>query len=636
MTPLHEWLKPPRSLLVYLFVLTLFSVSALAVFGWRLLTQERMVETQRVEERLEQAADRITATLRGTLAETGERVAAPRWDPKGEEGLLLQVGANSLAALPRGRLLYWPVAASQPEAPAAAFAEGEHLEFQDNDARKAAEVYRRMSVAPDAALRAGALLRLARVYRRSGDFRAAEAYSALSATLGAKVAGVAAELVALQALAELSARRDIGGRLLEGLRAARWQLTRGQFEYYWGEAARWVGERAAPPPEAVALADTVGQIWNERDRENGARGQRTVWVDGFPFLLIWRETGGTPGVRRAVFIARPETILKQVLAGDPVVIAATDSEGRVVAGRKGSVSSGLGRAVVRTAAESQLPWTIYVAAGAGSSDPGTEARRRFLMLATTIMVLFLIVGTYFVARAIRREAEVARMQSEFVSAVSHEFRSPLTSMRQLSEMLALGRVPQESRREVYYQTLVRETSRLQRLVEALLNFGRMEAGARQYHFEELNAASLVHRVVSEFEPQLASVGRHIELDGAEEGCRIEADPEAMSVALRNLVDNALKYSWNKPAVWVEWEKENERIAIRVRDLGAGIAPAEMKAIFRKFVRGSAAAAGNVKGSGVGLAMVRHIVAAHGGEIRVKSKPGEGSTFTVLLRAVNRA
>jgi len=636
MTPLHEWLKPPRSLLLYLFVLTLFSVSALAVFGWRLLTQERMVETQRIEERLEQAADRITATLRGALAETGERVAAPRWDPKGEEGLLLQFGANSLAALPRERLLYWPVAAAQPEAPAAAFAEGERLEFQENDPRKAADFYRHMGGSADAALRAGALLRLGRVYRKAGDPHASETYTALSVISSAKVAGVAAELVALHALAEISGRREDGARLLDGLRAARWQLTRGQFEYYWSEAARLAGERAAPPAEALALSDAVGQIWNERDRETGARGQRTVWVDGFPFLLIWRESGGTSGVRRAVFIARPETILKQVLAGDPVVVAATDSEGRVVAGRKESVSSGLGRAVVRTAAESQLPWTLYVAAGAGASDPGTEARRRFLMLATTIMVLFLITGTYFVARAIRREAEVSRMQSEFVSAVSHEFRSPLTSMRQLSEMLAFGRVPQESRREVYYQTLVRETSRLQRLVEALLNFGRMEAGARQYHFEELDAANLVHRVVSEFEPQLASVGRHIELNGEEEGCRIEADPEAMSVALRNLVDNALKYSWNKPAVWVEWGKENERIAIRVRDHGAGIAPAEMKAIFRKFVRGSAAAAGNVRGSGVGLAMVRHIVAAHGGEIRVKSKPGEGSTFTVLLRAVGRA
>ena len=640
MTPLDEWLKPPRSLLLYLLVLTLVSVSALAWFGWRLLTQERLLEAQRVEERMQQAADRITATLRGTLAETGERVAAPKWDGKLEEGLLLQVGPASVGASPRERLLYWPVPAQQPEASTATFADGERLEFQENDLRKAADWYQRLANSPDLSVRAGALMRLARVWRKaaasSWAHRAADPYTQLASMPGVKVAGVSAELVAREALAEISSRRADSSALLDDLRAARWQLTRGQFEFYWDEAARLAGTHASPPPEALALADAASQIWEERGHDTGARGQRTIWVDGYPFLLVWRETGSGPAFRRAVLIARPEAILKQASGGDPVVVAATDSDGRVVAGRKVGANSGRGRPVVRTAAESQLPWTLYVAPGSGSNDPGTQARQRFLLLATSIMLTFLLAGTYFVARAIRREAEVARMQSEFVSAVSHEFRSPLTSMRQLSEMLLLGRVPQEGRREIYYQTLVRETSRLQRLVEALLNFGRMEAGARQYHFEELDAAHLVYRVVSEFEPQLATVGRHIELQGADQGCRIEADPEAMSVALRNLVDNALKYSWDKPAVWVEWGKENERVAIRVRDRGAGIAPAEMKAIFRKFVRGSAAAAGNVKGSGVGLAMVRHIVAAHGGEIVVESEPGEGSTFTMLLRAADRA
>jgi signal transduction histidine kinase len=173
-------------------------------------------------------------------------------------------------------------------------------------------------------------------------------------------------------------------------------------------------------------------------------------------------------------------------------------------------------------------------------------------------------------------------------------------------------------------------------VEALLNFGRMEAGARLYRFEELDAATVVHRVVSEFEPQVAGLGRHIELNGTRSQCPIEADPEALSVALRNLVDNAIKYSPNHPTVWVEWGMEDEYVAIRVRDQGAGIAESERKKIFRKFVRGSAAADCNVKGSGVGLAMVRHIVAAHRGRIRVASQPGRGSTFTMLLPGVGKA
>src|SRR5262249_22514171 len=156
----------------------------------------------------------------------------------------------------------------------------------------------------------------------------------------------------------------------------------------------------------------------------------------------------------------------------------------------------------------------------------------------------------------------------------------------------------------------------QRLVEALLNFGRMEAGGRQYQFEEMDASTLVKRVVAEFE-----TNRRIELIGAGEPCKFEADPEAMSVALRNLVDNALKYSPDDKPVWIEWSTENHFVAIRVRDTGAGIAEEEMKKIFQKFVRGSAAAAGNVKGTGVGLAMVRHIVDAHGGQIRVASRSG---------------
>ena len=260
------------------------------------------------------------------------------------------------------------------------------------------------------------------------------------------------------------------------------------------------------------------------------------------------------------------------------------------------------------------------------------ARQRFMLLGLGTVVVFLIAGTYFVARAIRHEIAVSRLQSDFVATVSHEFRSPLTAMRQLSEILALGRVPDEERRQKYYDTLVGETRRLQGLVETLLNFGRMEEGARQYRFEEIDAGDLVEGVVAEFAPQLAASGRRIELSHAATRCPIEADAEALALAVRNLIDNALKYSPDQPVVLVEWGRENGAIAIRVRDRGMGIPAAEQRLIFQKFVRGRAAVAANVKGTGVGLAMVSHVVRAHGGEIRVESAAGEGSTFTILLPA----
>ncbi len=165
----------------------------------------------------------------------------------------------------------------------------------------------------------------------------------------------------------------------------------------------------------------------------------------------------------------------------------------------------------------------------------------------------------------------------------------MTSIRQLSEILAFGRGAGEDRRQRYYDTLVNETERLQRLVEKLLNFGGIEAGKRQYHFEPMDTAPLVEHVAKEFEQQIAGSGRLIELQGTLAGCRVEADREALSIVLRNLVDNALKYSPDYPTVWVEWSRENESVAIRVRDMGTrdtSVGRGRRSSI--KFVRGSAA------------------------------------------------
>jgi len=612
MTPLPEWLRPPKLLLSILALLTLLSVSSLAWFGWKFFQQDRMVEAQREQDRREQAADRIVATLRGTLAEAGERVGGwiltppPRGKP--DDGALLVMNSSGLGVFPAGRLLFQPVPAQDPEAPASVFAEGEALEFLQAQPQRAVAWYTKLAGNSNGAVRAGALVRLGRVLRRLGrDNESRAAYAELAGLTGVRVAGAPADLLA---------RHELGEPLRDDLLRGRWPLTRGQFEFYWGEVSR-----QQPPADSHDLADAVEAAWNQPS----ARAQATLWANGHPFFAIWRSAGAG----RGVWVVPAQAIVKGVPAGEGLALAALDTEGRVVFGKRDRNE----RAAVRAAGESQLPWTIYIASAPGAA-PAVPSSRRFLLLGTAVMVGFLLTGTYFIARAIRREMEVSRMQSEFVSAVSHEFRSPLTSIRQLSEMLLAGRVPSEDRRHIYHGTLVRETQRLQRLVEALLNFGRMEAGARQYRFEEMEAAELAHRVAAEFENEVAS-GREIALHGNGD-CRFEADPEALGVAVRNLVDNALKYSPQDRPVALEWGLESDRVAIRVRDHGAGVSPDERKRIFGKFVRGTAAASGNVKGSGVGLSMVRHIVDAHRGEIVLESKVGEGSTFTVLLPRLEKS
>src|SRR5207244_4926390 len=126
-----------------------------------------------------------------------------------------------------------------------------------------------------------------------------------------------------------------------------------------------------------------------------------------------------------------------------------------------------------------------------------------------MMAVLVLAGGYFINRAILREVTVARLQSDFVAAVSHEFRTPLTTVRQLSEMLVRGRVSSDDRRQQFYETLLRESERLHRLVEGLLNFGRMEAGELRYRFEPVDPEPFVRDIVAEFQQEVSAFGYRI-------------------------------------------------------------------------------------------------------------------------------
>jgi signal transduction histidine kinase len=200
-------------------------------------------------------------------------------------------------------------------------------------------------------------------------------------------------------------------------------------------------------------------------------------------------------------------------------------------------------------------------------------------------------------------------------------------------MLADGRVPSEARRQEYYEGLRRASERLYRLVEGLLDFGRMEAGARQYRIESLDTGSFFRGVVEEFAEEATERGYRLEIAQQDNLPHVRADREALARALRNLLDNAVKYSPQHKTVWVSAVCENGQVAMRVSDKGLGIGLHEQKQIFKKFVRAASADAAGAKGTGLGLTMVEHIVAAHGGHVRVNSEPGVGSTFTILLPSV---
>jgi signal transduction histidine kinase len=213
--------------------------------------------------------------------------------------------------------------------------------------------------------------------------------------------------------------------------------------------------------------------------------------------------------------------------------------------------------------------------------------------------------------------------------VSHEFRTPLTSLAEFTEILTEHEDAPVEKRRVFHEAQARATRRLTRLVESLLDFGRMEAGARPYRLEPVDAAELADNVVRDFRQEVAGAEFTVDYSPPAGEVMVNADREALSQAVWNLLDNAVKYSGDSRTVRVEVEADGEA-AIRVQDSGYGIAPSEQKAIFRKFARGAAALEHGVKGTGIGLAMVKHIVGAHGGRITVDSEPGRGSTFGILL------
>jgi signal transduction histidine kinase len=289
---------------------------------------------------------------------------------------------------------------------------------------------------------------------------------------------------------------------------------------------------------------------------------------------------------------------------------------------------------VLTKSETRLPFTLRVA----PLDPAAvdvQDRRRRIVLMSSLSIAFVltIAAGYGLYRTTARELALARQQTDFVSAVSHEFRTPLTSMRHLTDLLSTRQVVSEERRTHYYALLTHETERLQRLVEGLLSFGRIEAGGYAWRVQPVDIAAVVEAVAEDFRHEPAARSREIVCDVETDLPPVSADSEALARALWNLLDNAAKYSPPAAPVSLSVKRVGQAVHIAVGDRGIGIQPEERESVFQKFVRGAEAKRAGIGGVGLGLALVSRIVEAHGGSVRVDSEPGRGSTFTIVIPCI---
>jgi signal transduction histidine kinase len=265
--------------------------------------------------------------------------------------------------------------------------------------------------------------------------------------------------------------------------------------------------------------------------------------------------------------------------------------------------------------------------------PEQWARWNFIVnLSLSILMTTVLIGGIALAlRTVSRELKVSQMKTDFVSNVSHELRTPLSSVRVFGEFLRLGRVKEEEKIREYGEYIETESRRLTQLINNILDFSKIESGRKTYNFERADVCEVISETLKTLEVQLKQNGFAIRFEAPPARLAPAViDPDSIAQAFMNLLDNAVKYSGSAREILVRLEQDEGVIRLTVADHGIGIPREEQDKIFDKFYRVSTGLVHDVKGSGLGLSLVKHIVEAHRGRVTVRSEPGRGSSFTIHL------
>lgn len=378
----------------------------------------------------------------------------------------------------------------------------------------------------------------------------------------------------------------------------------------------------------------IGPLVSGASRQSLVReGRREVTANNRVCLALLTRPGGEPVV--AAFVRDTDALRRDVLETtlgaleSPTNIAVLDPEGRTIYSR---LPVGDAPQLLSVAFRDALPdWRLAVYQTPGASPRGAVRRQVMLFTgALGVLVAVIVAGIVMTWRLMRRETEMAQLKSDFVANVSHDLKTPLSVIRMFGETLEMGRVTDEARRQEYYRVITREGERLSRLIDNVLDFSRIEGGRQTYDMTPTAVEPLIRSTLEAFAYPLAQHGFKVEVSVAADLPEVTMDADAVGQALANLIDNAIKYSADDRAVAIDARVIDGRLVISVRDRGIGIAEAEQARIFEKFYRVGRSETQGRRGSGVGLALVRHIAHAHGGDVTVESAPGAGSRFALRL------
>ena len=373
------------------------------------------------------------------------------------------------------------------------------------------------------------------------------------------------------------------------------------------------------------------------------QGSLARFVDNRLTVLFWYRSARAPGVIFGAQIAldRLRADLKELLdeltprLREEICVALLDDTAKPVALTHPAFRANWKRPFVATEIGEALPhWEVAIyLLDPTRLDQAARTFRLTLTLVITTLLVAMVIGSWLIVADLRRQLTLARQKTDFVSNVSHELKTPLTSIRMFAELLAEGRVSEPAKQHSYLHIITAEAARLTRLINNVLDFSRMERGEKKYKFETCDLVEVVRETAETLRPHLEQSGFRLDCHLPPEPCPVTGDRDAIAQVLVNLLSNAEKYSGERKEIRVELRRRNEPlpfVEIGVLDRGLGVPRGSEVKIFEQFYRAHDALSNGIQGSGLGLTLARQIARAHGGDVAYEPREGGGSCFSLRL------